>query len=149
MKRVAGFSSKFSSWFPFTKEQKTQADNWYCSYLLPVKNEPFSHVIPILIFLEKFTAWKRRAELHHHPSWPRVLRRPWAPEDGSGHQPTQVGTGLGGRAPPMRLWFPVTDPSWQGAACLHTSLSPSVLTGCWSPLLSFPVPLFYMPLKCQ
>lgn len=25
--------------------------------LLPVKNKPFSHVIPILIFLEKFTAW--------------------------------------------------------------------------------------------
>lgn len=33
----------------------------YCySYLLPVKYEPFSHVIPILIFLEEFTAWKRR-----------------------------------------------------------------------------------------
>lgn len=33
----------------------------YCySYLLPVKYEPFSHVIPILILLEEFTAWKRR-----------------------------------------------------------------------------------------
>jgi hypothetical protein len=30
------------------------------SYLLPVKNEPFGHVISILIFLEKFTACKRR-----------------------------------------------------------------------------------------
>lgn len=32
----------------------------YYSYLLPVKYEPFSHVIPIFIFFEEFTAWKRR-----------------------------------------------------------------------------------------
>lgn len=33
----------------------------YCySYLLPVKYESFRHVIPILIFLEEFTAWRRR-----------------------------------------------------------------------------------------
>lgn len=48
---------------PLQRNIKTQVDECYCSYLLPVKNEPFSHVIPILIFLEKFTAWKRRAEL--------------------------------------------------------------------------------------
>lgn len=123
MKRVAVFPSKFSSWFPFTKEQKTQADKWYCSYLLPVKNEPFSHVIPILIFLEKFTAWKRRAELHHRSSWPSVLRRPWALEDESGHQLTRVGTGLGGQAPPALLRFLVTTlPDEVPPACTPLSL---------------------------
>lgn len=106
------FPLKIFYWFPFTKEQKTQADKWYCTYLLPVKNEPFSHVIPILIFLEKFTAWKRRAELQHHSSWPSVLRHPGVLEDQGGHQLTQAGTGLGGRAPPMPLRLPVTGPSY-------------------------------------
>lgn len=42
-----------------TKKEATQTEPSPHTYLLPVKNEPFCLVIPILILLEKFTAWRR------------------------------------------------------------------------------------------
>jgi hypothetical protein len=50
----------------------------YCySYLLPVKYEPFSHVIPIFIFLEEFTTWKRRQSYSIScPGKKKFLRQP-------------------------------------------------------------------------
>lgn len=41
------------------QREATQTEPSPHTYLLPVKNEPFCLVIPILILLEKFTAWRR------------------------------------------------------------------------------------------
>lgn len=48
------------SFMPMGQASCRKAASPQGSYLLPVKYQPFRRVIPILVFLEELTAWKKK-----------------------------------------------------------------------------------------